>query len=136
MNRPIRVLELRSVWGTGGGPDKTILNGARYGDPARLQTIVCYIRDARDMVFAIDRRAADLGVDYVEVVEKHSFDTNVWPKLRLLARQRQVDIVHAHDYKTDLLAWLLAKREGIIPLSTAHGFAGKSWKELTYYAVE
>ena len=28
-------------------------------------------------------------------------------------RDREIDIVHAHDYKTDLLAWLLA-RDGVI----------------------
>lgn len=136
MSAPIRVLELRSVWGTGGGPDKTILNGARVHDPARVTLTVCYIRDARDRVFALDRRAAELGIDYTEVVERHSFDPGIWPQLRALVRDRQIDIVHAHDYKTDAAAWALAKRTPIVPLSTAHGFAGVSLKERTYYAVE
>ena len=33
--RRVRVLELRSARGTGGGPEKTILNGAALADPAR-----------------------------------------------------------------------------------------------------
>lgn len=136
MSDPIRVLELRSVWGTGGGPDKTILNGARLHDPARVAVTVCYIRDARDRVFALDRRAADLGIDYVEVTEKHSFDPGVWPQLRQLVRERRIDIVHAHDHKTDAITWALARREPIVPLSTAHGFAGESWNERVYYAIE
>ncbi|HKV98489.1 MAG TPA: glycosyltransferase, partial [Vicinamibacterales bacterium] len=136
MSRPIRVLELRSVWGTGGGPDKTILTGARLHDPARVALTVCYIRDARDRVFALDRRAAELGIDYTEVVERHSFDPGIWPKLRDLTRARKIDLVHSHDYKTDGLAWALAKRTGVIPLSTAHGFAGVSWSQRSYYAVE
>jgi glycosyltransferase involved in cell wall biosynthesis len=133
---PIRVLELRSVWGTGGGPDKTILSGAALKASADVETTVCYIRDARDRVFSIDRRAKDLGIDYAEVVERHSFDRGVWPQLRSLIRQREIDIVHAHDHKTDFLTWLLAKVEPIIPLSTAHGFAGKSLREKLYYTVE
>ena len=56
--RPVRVLELRSVRGTGGGPEKTILLGAAMADPARAQVTVCYLRDQRDEVFAIDERAA------------------------------------------------------------------------------
>ncbi len=136
MNRPIRVLELRSVWGTGGGPDKTILNGAKLHEPARVALTVCYIRDTRDRVFALDRRAAELGVDYTEVIERHSFDRGVWPQLRRLVRDRQIDIVHAHDHKTDALTWLLAQRAPIIPLSTAHGFSGKSRNERIYYAIE
>ena len=136
MSRPIRVLELRSVWGTGGGPDKTILNGAKLHDPARVALTVCYIRDRRDQTFALDRRAAELGVDYTEVTERHSFDRGVWPQLRRLVRDRQIDIVHAHDHKTDALTWLLAHRAPIMPLSTAHGFSGKSRNERVYYAIE
>jgi glycosyltransferase involved in cell wall biosynthesis len=133
---PTRVLELRSVWGTGGGPDKTILLGAALKGGADIETTVCYIRDARDPVFSIDRRAKQLGIDYAEVAERHSFDPAVWPQLRSLIRQRGIHIVHAHDHKTDFLTWLLAKVEPIIPLSTAHGFAGESRREKLYYAVE
>jgi glycosyltransferase involved in cell wall biosynthesis len=133
---PIRVLELRSVWGTGGGPDKTILSGAALKSRNGVETIVCYIRDARDQVFTIDQRAKKLGIDYVEVIERHSFDRGIWPQLRALIEARAIDIVHAHDHKTDFLTWLLGMRTPIVPLSTAHGFAGDSRNEQIYYAVE
>jgi glycosyltransferase involved in cell wall biosynthesis len=130
---PARVLELRSVWGTGGGPEKTILLGAAQSDPNRFGITVCYIRDERDPVFGIDRRAGELDIDYVEVRERHSFDPSVWPVLRKLVADRRIDIVHAHDHKTDLLALLLGRFEPVIPLSTAHGWAGHSWKEQRLY---
>ena len=133
---PIRVLELRSVWGTGGGPDKTILTGTKLTDASRFSVTVCYIRDARDRVFTIDARARELGLDYVEVMERHSFDRRIWPALRRIVRERRIDIVHAHDHKTDALTWALARVDPIIPLSTAHGFAGRSRNERFYYAVE
>jgi glycosyltransferase involved in cell wall biosynthesis len=130
---PVRVLELRSVWGTGGGPEKTILLGAARSNPSRYAVTVCYIRDARDTVFAIDKKAGDLPIDYVEVIERHSFDRSIWPVLRRLVQSRHIDIVHAHDYKTDVLAWLLHRAEGVIPLSTAHGWAGHSRRERLLY---
>lgn len=136
MTTPIRVLELRSVWGTGGGPDKTILAGAKQADPSRFAITVCYIRDKRDAVFSIDKRAAALSIDYVEILERHSFDHRVWPMLRQLVRQRQIHIVHAHDHKTDAITWALARSEPILPLSTAHGFSGYSRSEKIYYAIE
>ncbi|HXT70275.1 MAG TPA: glycosyltransferase [Vicinamibacterales bacterium] len=136
MSAPIRVLELRSVWGTGGGPDKTILNGTRRTDTSRFRITVCYIRDKRDTIFSIDQRARALGLDYVEVLERHSFDPGIWPQLRRLIRERSFDIVHSHDHKTDALAWALAKVHPIIPLATAHGFAGRSRNERIYYAIE
>jgi len=132
----MRILELRSVRGTGGGPEKTILLGAQRAD-ARFPVTVCYIRDHGDATFGIAERAAKLGIDYVEIVERGSFDVRIWPALRQLVRDRGIDIVHAHDYKTDLLALLLARAEGVIPVATAHGWTGHSLRErLVYYALD
>jgi len=133
----IRVLELRSVWGTGGGPDKTILSSAALKSTRGIETVVCYIRDARDTVFALDRRARDLGIDYAEIVERNSFDPSIWPALRALVRRRRIDIVHAHDYKTDLLTLVLSRFEPIVPLSTAHAFVGSGATErYVYYPLD
>jgi len=128
-----RILELRSVFGTGGGPEKTILLGTARTDRSRYEITVCYIRDARDPIFSIGGRAAPLGVDYVEVVERSSFDVGIIPKLRRLIRDRRIDIIHAHDPKTNVLTLLLAKLEGAIPLTTAHGYTGNSPRELRVY---
>lgn len=130
---PIRVLELRSVRGTGGGPEKTIMLGAAQSDPAEVAVTVCYIRDRRDAQFRLDERARALGVDYVEVHEAHSFDRSIWPALRRLIREREIAIVHAHEYKTDLLALLLAAREPVVPLATVHGWTGHSPRERRVY---
>ena len=127
-NRPIRILELRSVRGTGGGPEKTILLGALMSDP-QFQVTVCYMRDQRDSIFGVDQRAEQSGVDYVEVKEKHSFDPGVWAQLRRLIRERHIDLVHSHDYKTNLLALLLSRAVGVVALATAHGWTGHSFRE-------
>lgn len=131
--RPIRILELRSVRGTGGGPEKTILTGAALSDPSQFAVTVCYIRDARDEVFGIDQLAGRLPIDYVEVREKHSLDLGALRQLRQLVRERGIDIVHAHEYKTDLFAWLLARTEPVAPLATAHGWTGNSTRERVFY---
>jgi glycosyltransferase involved in cell wall biosynthesis len=137
MTRRIHVLELRSVRGTGGGPEKTILLGAERADRARVAVTVCYIRDARDAHFGISARARQAGVDYVELVERGSFDRRVWPQLLRVVRDRAIDIVHSHDYKTDLLALLVGRSQGTIPLSTAHGWTGHSARErYVYYPLD
>ena len=135
--RPLRILELRSVRGVGGGPEKTILLGSARSDPRRFAVTVCYIRDVRDTLFTLDRAAAQLPVDYVEIRERHSFDRGIWAPLRQLIRDRRIDIVHAHDYKTDFLAFGLARVEPILPLSTVHGWSGVSPRErLIYYPAD
>jgi glycosyltransferase involved in cell wall biosynthesis len=135
--RPVHILELRSVRGTGGGPEKTILVGAARSDPRRFLITVCYIRDRRDEVYALDRLARELGVSYVEVPERHSFDPAIWGSLRRLVRERHIDIVHGHDYKSNLLALLLSRAEPVAPLATAHGWTGQSLRERwLYYPAE
>lgn len=135
--RPIRVLELRSVVGAGGGPEKTILAGAAASDPARVVVTVCYLRSAADRACNIRDRAAALSLDYVEVVERGPVDYRVWTSLRRLVRERRIDVVHAHDYKTNLLALMLSRAEHVRPLTTAHGWTGQSWRERqAYYPLD
>jgi glycosyltransferase involved in cell wall biosynthesis len=137
MASPMRVLELRSVRGTGGGPEKTILLGTAHTDPAHCTITVGYIRDQRDGVFGIDQWAQRIGIDYVEIRERHSFDPAIWAPLKRLVRDRTIQIVHSHDYKTNLIAWMLARSEGIIPLSTVHGWTGHSPRErFLYYPAD
>jgi glycosyltransferase involved in cell wall biosynthesis len=133
----IAVLELRSVRGTGGGPEKTILLGAELADRSAFAVTVCYIRDERDSVFGVDTRAARLNVEYVEVRERHSFDHRIWRTLADLVRNRGIDIIHAHDYKTNLIALLLARRCDVIPIATAHGWTGQTSRErFAYYPAD
>jgi glycosyltransferase involved in cell wall biosynthesis len=130
---PIRILELRYADGTGGGPDKTILLGSARADPDRFAVTVCYIRGVRDGSFDIAARADRLGLDYAELTQRHGLDPAIWPAARRLVRQRRIDIVHAHDYKTNLLALGLSRAEGVIPLSTAHGYTGHTRRERWLY---
>jgi glycosyltransferase involved in cell wall biosynthesis len=130
MAAPIRVLELRSARGAGGGPEKTILVGAARA--RRVDVTVCYLRDERDSSFTIGSRAQALGVDYVEIPERHSFDVSVWPALRRLIRDRGIDIVHTHEYKTDLLGLLLARAEGVRAMATVHGWIENTVRERVY----
>jgi glycosyltransferase involved in cell wall biosynthesis len=129
---PIRVLELRSVLGAGGGPEKTILVGSAQSNPTQFPVTVCYLRDARDREFDLGRRAAALDLDFVEIVERHSFDPRIWAQLVDVVRARKIDIVHSHDYKTDFLALLLAWRERVVSIATAHGWIRNTARERFY----
>jgi glycosyltransferase involved in cell wall biosynthesis len=133
MTQPIRILELRSVRGTGGGPEKTILHGALGADRSAFEVTVCYLRDGRDAVFSVDTRAVSLGIDYLEVRERHSFDPAIFRELRRIVRERRIDIVHAHDYKTNLLAYLLGRIDRVRSLTTVHGWTGHTPRERWLY---
>ncbi len=131
--RPVRVLELRSISGTGGGPEKTILLGTARTDVNRFSILVCYLRAQGDDVSQIDDRARHLGVTYREILERRSIDPGIWRELTAIVDEFRPDIVHAHDYKTDVLAWLVARRRAVVPLATAHGWTGHSARERRLY---
>jgi glycosyltransferase involved in cell wall biosynthesis len=137
VKRPLRVLELRSATGAGGGPEKTILLGAATHDPDRFAVTVCYLRNQSDADDSISKRARAAGVNFVTIPERHSFDLGAWRAVKQLVRENDIDIVHAHDHKTDLLALCLARASGVIALSTAHGWTGHSRRErYVYYPAD
>ena len=120
--------------GTGGGPEKTILLGAERADRARVSVTVCYIRDARDAQFGIGARARQAGVDYVELIERGSFD-----RRRLAAARCASSATAASTSSTRTttrpISWRCcsARSHGTIPLSTAHGWTGHSPRERWLY---
>ena len=84
-------------------------------------------------MFAIGDGRERSAFDYVELVERGSFDLRIVPELTRAGHARGIDIVHAHEYKTDLLALVLARRTGVVPLATAHGWTGHSTRERRLY---
>ena len=79
---PIRVLELRSVFGTGGGPEKTILSGAALSDPREFEITVCYLRAVDDDRSDIERRAKELDLRYVELLDARRWIRRPGPSFR------------------------------------------------------
>jgi len=133
VNGPIRVLELRCADGEGGGPEKTIILGAAKADPTRLDVTVCYLRNHDDRDDTIRTRALDVGIDFIEVKQRHPLDPRAWREIGRITRDRRIQIVHAHDYKTDLIAWAMGRGGGVVPITTAHGWTGHSWRERCVY---
>lgn len=133
----IRLLELRSAWGAGGGPEKTILLSAARHDPARVRADVCYLRSVRDLEFehGVRARAREHGVAIREVEDERRLDLACVAKLRKLARS--ADVIHAHDYKTDLYGLLLGRGGGRARLvATAHGWTGENAKVRLYQRLD
>lgn len=102
-----RVMDLRGTYKGGGGPDKTVLNSAALHDPAKVYVLVTYLRNPKDHEFQIAERARALGINYVDVFDGRMLDLGCLKRLRALIRAHGVTLVHAHDDKTLLYAWLL-----------------------------
>jgi glycosyltransferase involved in cell wall biosynthesis len=135
---PIRLLELRNTYKWGGGPDKTILLSAERHNRALVEVAVAYIRDIRDTEFCITDKARARGLTFYEVKEHGKLDLRVLRALRDIVLRHNINLIHGHDYKSDLFAALLRGWMGhqhFALMSTAHawvmlGLRGELYRRL------
>jgi glycosyltransferase involved in cell wall biosynthesis len=121
----IKLLELRNTYKWGGGPDKTILLSAERHDPKRVSVVVVYIRGEADREFRIGEMAQARGLTFYEIAERGKLDLRVVRAIREIVRRHQINIIHAHDYKSDLFAYLVGRslgRRRPALVSTAHAW--------------
>jgi glycogen synthase len=122
----VRLLELRNTYKWGGGPDKTILLSAAQHDRSRVEVVVAYIRDVRDREFSIGDKARAKGLIFYEIEERGKLDLSVLHALKEIVVRHDINIIHAHDYKSDLFAYLLKRKlkdRALAVISTMHGWA-------------
>ncbi len=132
-NRPLNLLELRATYTTGGGPDKTILLSAEKHDKTRVNPVVVYLKDIDDNNFQIGRMAEGRGFTYIEVLDRGKVDIKCIIELYGIVRKHNIDIIHGHDYKTDILAYILKLLNPKVHLvSTAHGWITTTFKGSLY----
>jgi len=132
------VLHGRVIRGSWGGPDKTILNSARFLEPA-YRLICVYLRDPRDPAFAdLESLARRCGATIAAVDDRGAWDLGVVQTVRRLSELHQARIWHGHDYKSNLLGLLLARRRSppVSLVSTVHGWVKRTHRTPLYYALD
>ncbi|ACH38796.2 glycosyltransferase [Citrifermentans bemidjiense Bem] len=119
-----RVMDLRGTYKGGGGPDKTVLNSAAQHDPVRVYVLVTYLHQPNDHEFQIPEMAKKLGIDYVDLCDGSTLDLACLRGLAALLDRHRLEVVHAHDDKTLLYAYILRlMRPGLRILYTCHSHA-------------
>lgn len=62
-----------------------------------------------------------------------SLDLKVISRLTTLLREHDIDLIHTHGYKSDIVGWLAARRAGVRCLSTPHGYPTKAGFKMALY---
>lgn len=134
---PPTVLETRVVSGTGGGPDKTILNTPRFLEPYGFRTVCAYFHPPEDPGFdAIRRRAEASRAPLVSIPDRGPFDVGLIRRALDVCRRENVVAWHGHDYKSNLLGLLVRRYHPMRLLTTAHGWVLQTWKASLYFRVD
>lgn len=131
------VLHTRVVTGTGGGPEKTILNSPRFLAQHGLDSACLFMRPPADPGFAtLEAKAQAAGAEITGVDDRGPLDRSVFHECLRICRERQVDIWHAHDYKSNALGLLLKRFHPMRLVTTAHGWVRFTSRTPLYYCID
>jgi glycosyltransferase involved in cell wall biosynthesis len=133
----IPMLHLRVVAGTGGGPEKTILNSPRAIRPNGFQAHVAYMCPPQSDVADILRRkaaAADCPLTIIE--DRGPLDFRTVQQVVKLCRSLNIQLLQTHDYKSNVVG-LLARRFRRMAMSTMlHGWTDMSGRMPLYKRID
>jgi glycosyltransferase involved in cell wall biosynthesis len=134
---PQVVLEARVVSGSGGGPDKTILNTPRHLAAAGYRTLCAYMHPPGDPGFAeLRRKAAAWQAPLLSVQDRGPWDWRVATRMLALCRRERVRIWHGHDYKSNVLGLLLRRFWPMRLVTTVHGWVRHTRRTPLYYRLD
>ena len=134
--RPLNVLDLRDTYEIG-GPGKTILETFRAidGRQFRLHLGVFLARsEAADSPFI--RAARDIGLPVHLIRGWNQFDLRMIHEVAQLTRRLEIDIVHAHEVKSDVITLLASLFHRVRTVTTMHGWIGNGVKQRTMIALD
>jgi glycosyltransferase involved in cell wall biosynthesis len=131
------VLDVRVITGTGGGPDKTILNAPRFLAPHGYHNLCAFLHPPGDPGMDILReRAESLEAPLVSIPDRGPLDPRVLTALLSLCRREKVAIWHGHDYKSNLIGLLLRPFWPMALVTTVHGWVRHTRSTPLYYAID
>jgi glycosyltransferase involved in cell wall biosynthesis len=131
------VMHARVVRGSGGGPEKTILNSPRFLTPHGYQALCLYLRPPHEQGFEeIIATAERCRAPLIAVDDHGPWDTRVIWRLLGHLKQHRVAIWHAHDYKSNALGLLLRRFWPMRLVTTVHGWVHFTRRTRLYYAID
>lgn len=131
------ILDARVVTGSGGGPDKTLLNSPRFLEPLGYRMLCVYLHPPNDPGFdAIRKNAVRYSAPLISIPDRGPRDWRVITKLIGVCRREKVAVWHGHDYKTNALGLLLKRFHRMRLVTTVHGWVQHTKKTPLYYRID
>jgi len=131
------VLHTRIVCGSGGGPEKTILNSPRWLTPFGYDALCAYLHPPGDPGFEqLQQKADSLDAPLLGIDDRGPWDLGVVRRLVTLCRERRVTIWHGHDYKSNALGLVVRRFWPMKLVSTVHGWGVEEGRAPLYYKID
>jgi glycosyltransferase involved in cell wall biosynthesis len=131
------MLHLRVVSGTGGGPEKTILNSPRFIKEHGYQAQVVYLCPPDPVIQeSLRSRASNLDCPLTIVEDHGAKDLGVVGKLLKICRDQKIELLQTHDYKSNALGLLLRRFHKMHMASMLHGWTDTTGRMPLYIKID
>ncbi len=118
------------------GAEKVMLRLAAALKQQGHRTWVVAIENRHNPHLEVIEEARRLGLETHIIISGGRFDLNTAGKLADFIRENKVEIIHTHNYKANLLAFLAARKVRVSLVATLHGYIGEGWKLKVYEAFD
>ncbi|MBA6377926.1 MULTISPECIES: glycosyltransferase [unclassified Colwellia] len=105
------------------GAERWVLALAKYLDPQKVNCHLAVTIESNNDDLKIINQFNKLDGNVFEFPMSGRFDVKVVNKLVEVIKINNIDIIHTHGYKSDILGLLAAKKAGIKIVITPHGFS-------------
>ena len=132
-----KMMHLRVVAGTGGGPEKTILNSPRFIKQHGYDAHVVYLCPSDPVIQeSLRLRAEKLDCQLTLIEDRGIRDFSVIGKLLKFCREQQIELLQAHDYKSNALGLVLRRLHRMHLVTMLHGWTDMSGRMPLYKRVD
>jgi len=121
VTRPIKVLQFICPTGFYGA-ERWILALAKHLDPQKIDCELAVTMEPGQKKLELVSEYNKLGLASHIVPMQNKFDLSAVSKLAALIKANNIDIIHTHGYKSDIIGVLAARKAGIKSVVTPHGF--------------
>ena len=134
-DEPCRILDLRdSPWVD--GPGRTIVDTAATIDPLRYNIAVGAFVAGDPGEHRYLEEARRRGLATCAIAERRALDIGVLRQIERWCRDHRVQLVHTHDFRSDLYGLVAARRLGIPAVATCHGWIANNFKGRMYVRAD
>lgn len=104
------------------GAERWVLALAKHLDPEHFRSDLAVTLETNSQDLELVKHFKKSCGETFEVPMSNPFDFSVVNKLVALIKEREIDVIHTHGYKSDILGVWAARKAGIKVVVTPHGF--------------
>lgn len=133
--REVKVMHFISSGGLFGA-ENVLLNLAANMDKEIYHPIVAAIQDGRKANLQVAERARELKIPVKVFQSKGKIDFDTVNKLKRCLTAHKIDVLHTHNYKSDIIGALATRHLNVKLIATAHGFTDINHKVSVYEKID